>query len=52
LKPLCMVNGELEGVGQMTRDRWVELSDTLVDLKLIDRAKVNVDASFNKDLLK
>ena len=52
LKPLCTVNGDLTGVGQMTRERWVELSDTLVDLKLIDRAKVNVDASFNKDLLK
>jgi NitT/TauT family transport system substrate-binding protein len=51
LKPLCMVHGDLAGVGQMTRERWVELSDTLVDLKLIDRAKVNVDASYSKDLL-
>lgn len=46
LRPLCMVNDDPNTIGQMTRERWVELSDTLVELKLIDRAQVNVDATF------
>ncbi|MBU6237011.1 MAG: ABC transporter substrate-binding protein [Planctomycetes bacterium] len=51
LKPLCMKDGDESRVGQMSRDRWTQLADTLVELKLIDRAKVNVDASFRADLL-
>jgi len=35
----------------MSRERWTQLTDTLVELKLIDRAKVNVDASFRADFL-
>jgi hypothetical protein len=46
-----MKDGNADRVGQMSRERWTQLSDTLVDLKLIDRAKVNVDASFRADLL-
>lgn len=52
LKPLCMENDDLKTVGKMSRERWVELSDTLVDLKIIDRPKVNVDAVFNATFLK
>jgi NitT/TauT family transport system substrate-binding protein len=52
LKPLCIAGNDASSVGKMSRERWVELSDTLVDLKLIDRAKVNVDASFHGDFLK
>jgi NitT/TauT family transport system substrate-binding protein len=48
LRPLCMENDDPNTIGTMSRERWVELSDTLVDLKLIDRSKVNVDASFRK----
>jgi NitT/TauT family transport system substrate-binding protein len=51
LKPLCMKDGDVSRVGQMSRERWTQLADTLVELKLIDRAKVNVDASFRADLL-
>jgi NitT/TauT family transport system substrate-binding protein len=46
LKPLCIENGDASKVGAMSRERWTELADTLVDLKLIDRAKVDLDASF------
>lgn len=52
LKPLCMKDGDSSRIGEMSRERWVQLSDTLVDLKLIDRAKVNVEASFNASFLK
>lgn len=51
LKPLCLKDGNKDRIGQMSRDRWAQLADTLVELKLIDRAKVNVDASFRADLL-
>jgi NitT/TauT family transport system substrate-binding protein len=51
LKPLCMKDGEPSRVGQMSLERWKQLADTLVELKLIDRAKVDVNASFRADLL-
>lgn len=51
LKPLCIKDGDTSRVGQMSLERWTQLADTLVELKLIDRAKVNVDASFRADLL-
>jgi hypothetical protein len=35
----------------MSRERWTQLADTLVELNLIDRTKVNVDASFRADFL-
>jgi len=51
LKPLCMKDGDASRVGQMSRERWTQLADTLVELNLIDRAKVNIDASFRADFL-
>jgi len=51
LKPLCIKDGNAERVGQMSRERWKQLADTLVELKLIDRAKVDVDASFRAEFL-
>ena len=51
LKPLCMKDGDESRVGQMSRERWTQLADTLVELNLIDRTKVNVDASFRADFL-
>jgi NitT/TauT family transport system substrate-binding protein len=51
LKPLCMRDGDAGRVGQMSRERWTQLADTLVELKLIERAKVNIDASFRADFL-
>jgi len=51
LKPLCMKDGDVERVGQMSRERWTQLADTLVNLKLIDRAKADVNASFRADFL-
>lgn len=50
LKPLCLPKGST--LGHMSRERWVQLYDTLVELKLIDRAKVNIDAAFNASFLK
>jgi NitT/TauT family transport system substrate-binding protein len=51
LKPLCIRDGDSTRVGRMSRERWEQLADTLVDLKLIDKAKVNIDATFRADLI-
>ena len=51
LKPLCYENGNAEGIGAMNPDRWTQLADTLVDLKLIDRTKLNVSASYTTEFL-
>lgn len=51
LKPLCYENGNPEGVGAMNPERWTQLADTLVDLKLIDRSKLNVSASYTTEFL-
>ena len=51
LKPLCYENGNPEGVGAMKPERWTQLADTLVDLKLIDRSKLNVSASYTTEFL-
>jgi hypothetical protein len=36
----------------MSTERWTELGETLVDLKIIDRAKLNIPAAFSADFLK
>jgi NitT/TauT family transport system substrate-binding protein len=51
LKPLCYENGNTEGIGAMNPERWTQLADTLVDLKLIDRSKLNVSASYTTEFL-
>jgi len=51
LKPLCYENGNAEGIGAMNPERWTQLADTLVDLKLIDRSKLNVSASYTTEFL-
>jgi NitT/TauT family transport system substrate-binding protein len=51
LTPLCYENGNAEGIGAMNPERWTQLADTLVDLKLIDRSKLNVSASYTTEFL-
>jgi NitT/TauT family transport system substrate-binding protein len=46
LKPLCYEGEDTSRIGQMSLQRWTQLADTLVDLKLIDRSKLNIQASF------
>jgi hypothetical protein len=46
LKPLCYEGEDTSRIGQMSLERWTQLADTLVDLKLIDRSKLNIQASF------
>lgn len=47
LKPLCLPEGlSADGMGQMTRERWSQLIDQFIKLKLVDANKVNVDQVF------
>ena len=47
LKPLCLPkgNGDAE-MGVMTAERWKELADTLVSLKIIDSAKASIEKAY------
>lgn len=53
MKPLC-INGavKLENVGAMTAERWSELVSQMVELKLIDSAKVKAADCFNSSFYK
>jgi NitT/TauT family transport system substrate-binding protein len=51
LKPLCYEGDDMSRIGQMTIERWTQLADTLVDLKLIDRSKLNTQAAFTSQYL-
>lgn len=51
LKPLCYVNQMSQDIGVMSPERWTQLADTLVELKLIDRAKLKLDASYTLGFL-
>jgi len=46
LKPLCYEGDDMSQIGAMSQERWAQLADTLVELKLIDRSKLKVQASF------
>jgi NitT/TauT family transport system substrate-binding protein len=46
LSTLCEVIDE-QPLGSMTRERWADMSNVLVDLELIEAAKVDVDAAFD-----
>jgi NitT/TauT family transport system substrate-binding protein len=46
LKPLCYEGEDMSLIGQMSLERWTQLGDTLVDLKIIDRSKLNVQSAF------
>ena len=48
LKPLCRTSaaGDDSSIGLMTPERWTELSDTLVSLKMIDASKSSVDKAY------
>jgi len=52
LKPLCYQGEDTSSIGAMSTERWTELGETLVDLKIIDRAKLNISAAFSADFLK
>jgi len=52
LKPLCYQGEDTSSIGAMSTTRWTELGETLVDLKIIDRAKLNIPAAFSVDFLK
>ena len=45
LRPLCKTSGDTP-LGSMTRKRWSEISEMLVDLELIEAAQADVDAAF------
>ncbi|MEO8270631.1 MAG: ABC transporter substrate-binding protein, partial [Aureliella sp.] len=52
LKPLCLPDGmSTEKVGQMSAERWEQLVEQLVQLKLIDATKVGAGDVFNADFL-
>lgn len=52
LKPLCLPEGmTAERVGQMSAERWEQLVEQLVQLKLIDANKVRADQVFNAEFL-
>ena len=51
LKPLCYENNDMSLIGAMSAERWTQLAQTLVDLKLIDPANLNVPASFSSQYL-
>jgi NitT/TauT family transport system substrate-binding protein len=51
LKPLCYENNDMSLIGAMNAERWTQLAQTLVDLKLIDPANLNVPASFSSQYL-
>jgi hypothetical protein len=38
-------------IGAMSAERWTQLAQTLVDLKMIDPANLNVPASFSSQYL-
>lgn len=52
LKPLCYQGEDTSSIGAMSTKRWTELGETLVDLKIIDRGKLNIPAAFSVDFLK
>jgi NitT/TauT family transport system substrate-binding protein len=52
LKPLCYQGEDTSSIGAMSTERWTELGETLVDLKIIDRAKLNIPAAFSADFLR
>jgi NitT/TauT family transport system substrate-binding protein len=52
LKPLCLIGDKDDSaIGSMTRDRWVQLSDTLASLKLINAEKASVEKAFTLNYL-
>jgi NitT/TauT family transport system substrate-binding protein len=51
LKPLCYENNDMSLIGEMNFERWTQLAQTLVDLKLIDPANLHVQASFSNAFL-
>jgi NitT/TauT family transport system substrate-binding protein len=51
LKPLCFEGQDLSRIGQMSTQRWTQLGETLVDLKLIDRGKLNIQSAFSAEFL-
>ncbi len=51
LKPLCYVNQVTQDIGAMSPERWTQLADTLVELKLIDRSKLKLEASYTLGFL-
>lgn len=52
LKPLCLPQGmSADEVGQMSAERWEQLAEQLVQLKLIDTNKIHADQVFNTDFL-
>jgi NitT/TauT family transport system substrate-binding protein len=53
LKPLCYTSKEGDDslIGAMTEQRWSELASTLIDLKRIDRAKVDAAKAFTTKYL-
>lgn len=51
LKPLCYEGDDMSQVGQMSGERWTQLAETLVELKIIERAKLNVPSAFRGDFL-
>jgi hypothetical protein len=51
LKPLCYGNNDMSLIGAMSAERWTQLAQTLVDLKMIDPANLNVPASFSSQYL-
>ena len=46
LKPLCYKGDDMGQIGAMNLERWKQLADTLVELKLIDATKLDVQAAF------
>jgi NitT/TauT family transport system substrate-binding protein len=46
LKPLCMKGTDDSAIGLMTAERWNELAETLVSLKLIDGNKASVNKAY------
>lgn len=51
LKPLCYEGEDMSQIGKMSQERWTQLADTLVELNLIDRSKLNVQAAFVPEFL-
>ncbi len=52
LKPLCLPDGLApEKIGQMSLERWQQLVDQFVQLKLIDGSKVQADKVFDASFL-